>query len=99
MTFVVGSPRPTARFAFDRLGMPLGRIRHVTPDGEWAVVEAGAVFHRSSLVPVDGCRLADGDLVVPWTASTVWAAPRIRRPPDRDISTDLRVELLHHYGL
>jgi hypothetical protein len=99
MASVVGSPRPTAHFAVDRLGMPLGRIRHLTLGGEWAVVEAGAVFHRSSLVPLDGCRLADSKLVVPWMASTVWAAPRTRIRPDRDISGDLRVQLLHHYGL
>ena len=67
--------------------------------GEWAMVEAGAVFHRSSWVPVDGCRLADGDLVVPWMASTVWAAPRSRTRTHRDLSAELRVEPAHHYGL
>jgi hypothetical protein len=93
--------RPPVRLAVsvvvDRVGTPLGRFRGVTPDGEWAVVESGVVFRRSTLVPIDGCR-SDGDrLVVSWSVSTVSSAPRLKPHDRRPVADDLRARLLDLY--
>lgn len=63
------------------------------------MVEAGAIIRRTSVVPLDGCRVEGEAVVVAATASTVWTAPRTRVWPGRDLPREHRVRLLRHYGL
>ena len=99
MVSTAGSRTLVASVAVDPVGMPLGRIKKVTADGAWALIDVGLIFHRSAVIPLGACRAAGGDVLVPWRASTVWSAPKVRWRSDGQLDPSGAAVLLDHYGL
>ena len=85
----------------DRSGAVIGRAVdfYFSANGGWLGVAVGRLRRRLVLAPLDGCRVEAPDLFVPWGASTVKTAPRVRRPKGQTIDELLDSRLCLHYRL
>ncbi|MGI5121664.1 DUF2382 domain-containing protein [Marinactinospora thermotolerans] len=86
----------------DREGNNVGRIEQIyfddrTDKPTWVSVQTGMLGRRHSLVPLQGARVNEGDLMVPFDKE------RIKDAPDLDVDRHLSVEeenrLYRHYGV
>ncbi|WP_067971105.1 DUF2382 domain-containing protein [Nocardiopsis trehalosi] len=86
----------------DREGHNVGRIEQVyfddrTDAPKWAAVQTGMFGAKHSLVPLQGSRATEDDLMVPFDKDTIKDAPRI--DADDHLSMDDEDTLYRHYGV
>jgi hypothetical protein len=85
----------------DRDGEKLGRVGDLYLDGAtdrpaFAGIRTGLFGRHESIVPLDGAREQDDELILPFAAAHVRDAPRL--DPDEALSEEEEDALLEHYG-
>jgi stress response protein YsnF len=88
--------------AYDADGAKLGTVEHFFVDDRtgtpsWVAVTTGLFGSRTSLVPVQSARLAEGRLVLPVTRDAVRSAPDVG--DGGHLGPDDEARLRRHYGL
>ena len=85
----------------DRDGEKVGSLGDVYLDEEtdrpkYAGVRTGLFGRNESIVPLEGIRESDGDLVVPYEKGLIDEAPNL--DPDASLSADEQEAVFAHYG-
>src|SRR4051794_38021258 len=88
------------RTVVDRNGDKVGKVGELYLDEDtdriaYAGVRTGLFRHKEVIVPLDGIEDRDGDLVVPYDADHVRAAPSV--DPDAALGDDESERLATHY--
>ncbi|MFC3996589.1 YsnF/AvaK domain-containing protein [Nocardiopsis sediminis] len=86
----------------DREGHSVGKIEQVYFDDEtdspkWVSVQIGMLGHRHSFVPLQGARISEEDLSVPFDKETIKDAPQF--DAEQHLSMDEENRLYEHYGV
>ncbi|MFC4565591.1 DUF2382 domain-containing protein [Nocardiopsis mangrovi] len=86
----------------DEEGHNVGKIEQVYFDDEtdspkWVSVQIGMLGHRHSFVPLQGARITEDDLTVPFDRETIKDAPQF--DAEQHLSMDEENRLYEHYGV
>jgi sporulation protein YlmC with PRC-barrel domain len=85
----------------DRDGEKVGTLGDVYLEGEtdrpaYAGIKTGLFRRNESIVPLEGAREQDGDVVVPYAGEQIQAAPNV--DPDVALTDEQEDALREHYG-